>query len=116
MATNLDIDDRAEPRHGVHSAPAGEDTGPHELTEADDESNGYIEYLDEPEVLEALARARRENPGALIHLEPHPGELWSLQVYRSEAAKEAFRVHFFYQQMALASLSRRQNGEHANNT
>lgn len=116
MATNLGTDEGIEPRRRVGSAEPGEETGAPESPQADNESDGYIEYLDEPEVLEALARAKREHPGALIHLEPHAGDLWSLQVYRSEAAKEAFRVHFFYQHMALASLTRRENNEHANNT
>lgn len=115
MATNLNIHESGEPRHGVGSALSVEEAGAHDLPQADDESDGYIEYLDEPEVLEALARAKRESPGALIHLEPHGGDLWSLQVYRSEAAKEAFRVHFFYQHMALASLFRRRSNEHTNN-
>ena len=116
MATKLGTDEGIEPRRRVGSASSEEETGAPESPQIDDESDGYVEYLDEPQVLEALARAKREHPGALIHLEPHAGDLWSLQVYRSEAAKAAFRVHFFYQHMALASLSRRQNDGHATNT
>lgn len=116
MATNLNFQNSADPRGGFDVAASMEATGEPDATLASDESDGYIEYLDEPEVLEAVARAKRENPGALIHLQPHGGEIWSLQVYRSEAAKEAFRFHFFYQHMALASLSRRRNGGHAKNT
>jgi hypothetical protein len=116
MATILNIHEGLEPRHHVDSAASVEEAAPLESRQASDDSNGYIDFLDEPKVLEALDRAKRENPGSLIYLEPLGSDLWSLQVYRSEAAKEAFRLRFFYQHMALASLGRRRNGEHAKNT
>jgi hypothetical protein len=116
MATNLNLPEAVDPRHGVRSAPSVEQTGVPESPEALDESDGYIDFVDEPKVLEALARAKREEAGALIYLEPLGSDLWSLQVYRSEAAKQAFRIRFFYQHMALASLARRRNGRHGNNT
>ncbi len=87
--------------------PLAEQVRPIEAPEPEEGAAGYIEYLNENEVLDAYARAQRESPGALIHLEPHVGHRWSLQVYASEAAKEMFRVSVFYQCMALSLLSRR---------
>lgn len=116
MATDHNFQKRIDSWNGFGlAAPRGEAGEPDPLL-ASDESNGYVEYLHESDVVDAVARAKRENPGALIHLEPHGSDIWSLQVYRSEAAKEVFRFHFFYQHLALASLSRRRNGGHAKNT
>lgn len=116
MATNLDMNDDVQPRYGGDNLGSEEEAGAHESPETDDDSAGYIAYLHKHEVLDAYARAKSENPGALIYLEPYVGDVWSLQVYASEAAKQAFRVHFFYQLMARGSLSPRRSDEQANNT
>jgi hypothetical protein len=71
----------------------------------DDESEGYIVYLNERELLKAYPRVARENPDALVHFERHDDDLWSLEVYRSEAAKHACLMSFHYREKALSALT-----------
>jgi hypothetical protein len=116
MATNLNLHESVEPRRVGCTAPSVKETGEHDCSLTNNESHGFVAILDEPEVPEAVERAKRENPGALIHLESLGSEIWSLQVYRSEAAQEVFRLRFYYQHIAIASLALRRNGEYAKNT
>jgi hypothetical protein len=106
MATNLNIHQDFGQYDGT-SRSFEEHVRPTEVPEPGEESAGYIEYLNDDEVLDAYVRAQRESPGALIYLEPHAGRRWSIQVYTSEAAKETFRMAFFYQCMARSRLSNR---------
>ena len=70
----------------------------------DEEIAGYIVYLTERELFEAYPRAKRENPDALVHFEWHDDDLWSLEVYKSEAAKHSLLVNFYHRQKLLSTL------------
>jgi hypothetical protein len=70
-----------------------------------DESAGFIVYLTERELLKACPRAKRENPDALVHFERYDDDLWSLEVYKSEAAKQACLISFHYREKALSTLT-----------
>jgi hypothetical protein len=70
-----------------------------------DESGGYIVYLTERQLLKAYPRAERENPDAVVHMERHDDDLWSLEVYISEAAKDAYLISRQYREKALSTLS-----------
>jgi hypothetical protein len=70
-----------------------------------DESGGYIVYLTERQLLKAYPRAKRENPDAVVHFERHDDDLWSLEVYMSEAAKDAYLISRQYREKALSTLS-----------
>lgn len=69
------------------------------------EPAGYIVYLTELELFEAYPRAKRENPGAIVHFERHDDDLWSLEVYTSEAARLTFLDNFFERRELVSSLT-----------
>lgn len=69
------------------------------------EPAGYIVYLTELELFDAYPRAKRENPGAIVHFERHDDDLWSLEVYKSEAARHTFLDNFFERLELVSSLT-----------
>lgn len=71
----------------------------------DVESGGYFVYLTQRQLLKAYPRARRENPGAFVHFERHDDDMWSLEVYKSEAAKDAYEASCYYREKALSTLT-----------
>jgi hypothetical protein len=109
MATNLDI--HADVLQATDTDSCGAETDLPPTSESDEEFGGYIVYLTERALFEAYPRAKRENPNALVHFERHDDDLWALEVYQSEAAKEAYLLHFYYRQKALLYLEPMQGDE-----
>jgi hypothetical protein len=99
MATT--IDSRENTQQGPDAVNSGLDARK-VLSGGDPEPAGFIIYLTERELFEAYPRAKRENPGALVYFERHDDDLWSLEVYQSEAAKHVF-VNNFFERLALVS-------------
>jgi hypothetical protein len=102
MATTIDTRENTEQR--PEDAPSGLDVHKH-LSGGDSEPAGYIVFLTELELFEAYPRAKRENPGALVHFERQDDDLWSLEVYKSEAAKLALLNNFFGRLKLVSSLT-----------
>jgi hypothetical protein len=110
MAPNLEIHE--DVHQDLGTSDSGADMDLRQPAEADDEPAGYIVYLTQRELLEAYPRAKRDNPGALVHFERLlEGDLWSLEVYKSEAAKHAYLVNFYYREKLLSTLTLLQNDE-----
>jgi hypothetical protein len=102
MAMNVEI--REALVQPVETDSCGTESNPPRASKSDGQSAGYIVYLTERELFEAYPRARRENPDAVVHFERQDDDLWSLEVYKSEAAKHAYLVHFYYREKALLYL------------
>jgi hypothetical protein len=109
MATNLEIHEDIHQSLGI--SDSGADMDLRQPSESDGEPAGYIVYLTERELLEAYPRAKRDNPGALVHFERHYDDRWSLEVYKSAAAKHAYLIHCYYRQKALLYLDGHESGE-----
>jgi hypothetical protein len=105
------VDTREHTQQGRGNANSGLDVHKH-LSGGDSEPAGYIVYLTELELFEAYPRAKRENPGALVHFERHDDDLWSLEVYKSEAAKHALLSNFFGRLKLVSPLTPLENGQH----
>jgi hypothetical protein len=101
MATNLENREplqSAEIHHGQPEPNLPCTSGPN------GKCGGYIVYLTSGELREAFPRAIREHPEALVHFEHQDNDLWSLEVYMSEAAKRVYLRHCFYRRKALRYL------------
>lgn len=108
MATTIDT--RENIQQGPADSNAGLDvheqlSGGDNLDKEPGEPEGYIVYLTERELFEAYPRAKRENPGALVHFERHDDDLWSLEVYKSEIAKHVFLENYFERLELVSSLT-----------